>query len=174
MMWFRVVGLIVVVIVIAAMGGWWLMRGQTGAAPAAALPEASKSGDAAAEKQTLPKIDKDALTLPGIIEPYESVPVSAKLTANIAAMKVRDRYSGREGRTALRARRYRPAAGYRRRQTGADAGSGNPPQIEGDPQRRPGAQAGGDGDRADRSGELPQRKRGADPAGGSGPQASTN
>jgi multidrug efflux pump subunit AcrA (membrane-fusion protein) len=90
MMWFRVVGLIVVVIVIAAMGGWWLMRGQTGAAPAAALAEASKSGDAAAEKQTLPKIDKDALTLPGIIEPYESVPVSAKLTANIASMKVRD------------------------------------------------------------------------------------
>ena len=90
MMWFRVVGLIVVVIVIAAMGGWWLIRGQAGPAPAAALAETPKSGDAAVEKQPLPKIDKDALTLPGIIEPYESVPVSAKLTANIAAMKVRD------------------------------------------------------------------------------------
>jgi multidrug efflux pump subunit AcrA (membrane-fusion protein) len=90
MMWLRVFVLIVLVIAIAAAGGWWLMRGQTGPAPTAALAEAPKSGDAAAEKQVLPKIDKDALTLPGIIEPYESVPVSARITANIASMKVRD------------------------------------------------------------------------------------
>jgi len=90
MMWLRVLGLIFLVIATAAMGGWWLMRGQTGPAPTAALAEAPKGDTAAAKEQVLPKIDKDALTLPGIVEPYESVPVSARITANIASMKVRD------------------------------------------------------------------------------------
>ncbi len=92
MMWFRVLGLIVVVIVIAAMGGWWLMRGQTAAPPIGASADRLKAdaGAAAPRSEPLPKIDRDTLTLPGIVEPYESVPVSARLTANIASMKVRD------------------------------------------------------------------------------------
>jgi len=55
-----------------------------------AAPSRQAEPLAAATATPLPKIDRDSLTLPGIVEPYESVPVSAKLTATIVSMKVRD------------------------------------------------------------------------------------
>lgn len=88
--WLRVLGLIAFVAALAVAGGWWMMREQTAPPPATAVAETPKTEEAAAAQQVLPRIDKDSLTLPGIIEPYESVPVSARLTANIASMKVRD------------------------------------------------------------------------------------
>lgn len=92
MMWVRVFGLIVLVIVLAAFGGWWLLRGQPVGSPTAVRAEETKASAAGAAPQSepLPMIDRDVLTLPGMVEPYESVPVSSKTTANIASMKVRD------------------------------------------------------------------------------------
>ena len=91
-MWLRVFGLIVFVVALAVVGGWWILRGQTGQVPTAGRAEAleTDSGDVSPKPAPPPKIDPDTLTLPGIVEPYESVPVSSKITANIASMKVRD------------------------------------------------------------------------------------
>ncbi len=90
--WLRIVGLLGFVAVLAVGGGWWMMHGQGGMA--ASSPTQSANADtattAAPEPKPLPAIDRDSLTLPGVIEPYESVPVSAKLTAAIASMQVRD------------------------------------------------------------------------------------
>jgi multidrug efflux pump subunit AcrA (membrane-fusion protein) len=91
--WLRILGLLMFVGVLAVAGGWWMMRGQTREGSGAAkvvppAPDDSSMGSSATA--SLPKIDRSKLTLPGIIEPYESVPVSAKLTANIASLKVRD------------------------------------------------------------------------------------
>jgi HlyD family secretion protein len=92
--WLRILGLLLFVGLLAVGGGWWMMRGQGG--PPAATPNSvgqepapAKTEDTA-DAKPLPPIDRDALTLPGVIEPYESVPVSAKLTAAIASMHVRD------------------------------------------------------------------------------------
>jgi HlyD family secretion protein len=85
--WLRILGLLVFVVVLAGAGGWYMMR-QAAPAPAAVSP---KSTSAPAEETTPPpKIDRNTLVLPGVIEPYESVPVSPKLTASIASLKVRD------------------------------------------------------------------------------------
>ncbi len=98
--WLRILGLLLFVAALAVGGGWWMMRGQGGSAavvpeqPAKAAPVGADSirPDVAegARSAPLPEIDRDSLTLPGVIEPYESVPVSAKLTAAIASMHVRD------------------------------------------------------------------------------------
>ncbi len=97
--WLRIVGLLAFVLALAAVGGWWMMRGvrgQSGAlAPSEPLP--GEVSAAAAEPSPLLKIDPNKLVLPGVIEPYESVPVSAKLTANIASLKVRDGSTVRKG-----------------------------------------------------------------------------
>ncbi len=89
--WMRILGLLIFVFVLAGAGGWWMMRGQGGAdlSPMAAPAIAAATTDAPA-LSPLPKIDRNRLVLPGVIEPYESVPVSAKLTANIASLMVRD------------------------------------------------------------------------------------
>ncbi|NIM07274.1 MAG: HlyD family efflux transporter periplasmic adaptor subunit [Armatimonadetes bacterium] len=97
--WLRIFGLLVFVAAIAVVGGWWMMRGQGGQI---SLPEPTEPAQAetiAEEPKhlSLPKIDPNKLTYPGIIEPYESVPVSAKLTANIASLKVRDGSVVRKG-----------------------------------------------------------------------------
>jgi len=90
--WLRILGLLIFVAVLALAGGWWMMRGQMGESPI--VPDASESttDDASATAQTpsFPQIDRNRLVLPGVIEPYESVPVSARLTANIASLTVRD------------------------------------------------------------------------------------
>ena len=90
--WLRILGLLMFVAVLALAGGWWMMRGQMGESPI--VPDASESttDDASATAQTssFPQIDRNKLVLPGVIEPYESVPVSARLTANIASLTVRD------------------------------------------------------------------------------------
>jgi multidrug efflux pump subunit AcrA (membrane-fusion protein) len=91
--WLRILGLLMFVAALALAGGWWMMRGQMGESPTA--PEASPStadaaSAAAPEAPSFPRIDRNRLVLPGVIEPYESVPVSAKLTANIASLTVRD------------------------------------------------------------------------------------
>jgi multidrug efflux pump subunit AcrA (membrane-fusion protein) len=90
--WLRILGLLTFVVVIAGVGGWWMMRGTTGQSRVAASPEpeAQETTPAAPEPSPLLKIDRNKLVLPGVIEPYESVPVSAKLTANIASLRVRD------------------------------------------------------------------------------------
>jgi len=84
--------LLIFVAALAVGGGWWMMRGTTGRSPQAAPPEPAAATPVAPpiEPSPLPKIDRDKLVLPGVIEPYESVPVSAKLTAAIASMHVRD------------------------------------------------------------------------------------
>ena len=90
--WLRILGLLIFVAVLALAGGWWMMRGQMGESPT--VPDASESttDDASATAQTpsFPQIDRNRLVLPGVIEPYESVPVSARLTANIASLTMRD------------------------------------------------------------------------------------
>jgi len=90
--WLRILGLLVFVAALAGGGGWWMMRSQGGSAPVApAQPAAAETtANADSNSKPLPAMNRDVLTLPGVIEPYESVPVSAKLTANIASMKVRD------------------------------------------------------------------------------------
>jgi len=90
--WIRVLGLLLFVGLLAAGGGWWMMRGQGGAGAVLPTTNADPTGEApsASDTEPLPPTDRDTLTLPGMIEPYESVPVSAKLTAAIASMHVRD------------------------------------------------------------------------------------
>ncbi len=93
--WLRILGLLVFVATLAVGGGWWMMRGQGGSAaisPAKADTSATDTAPPASDVKStpLPAPDRDSLTLPGVIEPYESVPVSAKLTAAIASMQVRD------------------------------------------------------------------------------------
>jgi multidrug efflux pump subunit AcrA (membrane-fusion protein) len=89
--WLRILGLLTFVIVLAAAGGWWIIRGQAGGAPP--VPSREPAGDAATpapEPSPLLTIDRSRLVLPGVVEPYESIPVSANLTATIASMRVRD------------------------------------------------------------------------------------
>ncbi len=92
--WIRILGLLLFVGLLAVGGGWWMMRGQGGGSAVLPLPTASVDAthEAASvpDNKPLPPIDRDSLTLPGVIEPYESVPVSAKLTATIASIRVRD------------------------------------------------------------------------------------
>ncbi len=90
--WIRILGLLTFVVVLAGAGGWWMMRGATGQGGPAPPPESRPSEMASSAPEPLPllKIDRSRLVLPGVVEPYESVPVSAKVTANIAALKVRD------------------------------------------------------------------------------------
>ncbi len=95
--WFRILGLLVFVGVLALAGGWWMMRGQGGAAPSAsdtAKPEPTAS---VSEEKPLPAPNKNSLTLPGVIEPFEAIPVSARLTATIASLTVRDGSAVRKG-----------------------------------------------------------------------------
>ena len=77
---------------LAVCGVWWAIRGRSDAAVPPRPPSASvgTASLAVPEPRRLPTIDGDSLTLPGVIEPYESIPVSAKLTAAIASMHVRD------------------------------------------------------------------------------------
>ncbi len=87
--WLRILGLLVLVIGIAVAGGWWMMRGQLG--NAATTKEAAAAEETSAKEEApLPRPDNSVLTLPGVIEPYESIPVSSKLNATITAMMVRD------------------------------------------------------------------------------------
>jgi multidrug efflux pump subunit AcrA (membrane-fusion protein) len=87
--WLRILGLLVLVVGIAVAGGWWMMRGQLG--DTAAAKEARVAEETAAKEEVpLPRPDTSVLTLPGVIEPYESIPVSSKLNATITAMMVRD------------------------------------------------------------------------------------
>jgi multidrug efflux pump subunit AcrA (membrane-fusion protein) len=87
--WLRILGLLVLVVGIAVAGGWWMMRGQLG--DVAAAKEAKATEETAAKQGVpLPRPDNSVLTLPGVIEPYESIPVSSKLNATITAMMVRD------------------------------------------------------------------------------------
>ena len=91
--WLRILGLLVFVGVLAIGGGWWMMRGQMGEGPGAeevVPPTAADTRATSSGTASIPRINPNRLTLPGIIQPYESVPVSAKLTANIASLKVRD------------------------------------------------------------------------------------
>jgi len=90
--WLRILGLLLFVVVLAGAGGWWMMRGQGGQASltAAAEPVAGETSSASSEPSPLLKVDRNKLVLPGVIEPYESIPVSAKLTANISSLRVRD------------------------------------------------------------------------------------
>jgi multidrug efflux pump subunit AcrA (membrane-fusion protein) len=87
--WIRILGLLLFVGLLAVGGGWWMMRGQGGTV-LPAEPAEAHAASVASESKPLPAVDRDTLTLPGVIEPYESVPVSAKLTAAIASMHVRD------------------------------------------------------------------------------------
>jgi multidrug efflux pump subunit AcrA (membrane-fusion protein) len=89
--WLRILGLLLFVGVLAGAGGWYLTRAPGGSGPVAAPAAAATvpASDAKAEAPA-PKIDRNSLVLPGVIEPYESVPVSAKLTAAIASLTVRD------------------------------------------------------------------------------------
>ncbi len=89
--WLRILGLLAFVVVLAGAGGWWIMRGHIGEiAPAPSPERAAADLDAERKPSPLLTIDRNRLVLPGVVEPYESVPISAKLTANIAAMRVRD------------------------------------------------------------------------------------
>ena len=101
--WLRIAGLLLFVATLAAAGGWWVIGVEHGSAvlaPEASVGAETVSPDVAEGARTAPlsEINRDALarpgmgalTLPGVIEPYESVPVSAKLTASIASMEVRD------------------------------------------------------------------------------------
>ena len=89
--WLRIIGLLAFVVAIAVTGGWYMMRSGMRQAPTAdAEPSPVRDVAPAPEQSPLFTIDRSKLVLPGVIEPYESIPVSAKLTANIAAMKVRD------------------------------------------------------------------------------------
>ena len=93
--WIRILGLLIFVGLLAIGGGWWMMRRQGASDTVPPTPTASadtNTNEAASAlgMRPLPPIDRDSLTLPGVIEPYESVPVSAKLTAAIASMHVRD------------------------------------------------------------------------------------
>jgi len=96
--WLRLLSLLAFVVILAGVGGWWMMRGQTGQSLVTA-PDKPTAEDAAAGAPEPPplKIDRNTLTLPGVIEPYESVPVSARLTANIASLRVRDGSSVAKG-----------------------------------------------------------------------------
>jgi multidrug efflux pump subunit AcrA (membrane-fusion protein) len=66
-----------------------MMRGQLGNA-ATTKGAAAAEETSAKEEAPLPRPDNSVLTLPGVIEPYESIPVSSKLNATITAMMVRD------------------------------------------------------------------------------------
>lgn len=100
--WLRILGLLLFVGVIAVGGGWWMMRGQGGdslpalkeAAPAP-VQSAQEKGPSA--EKTLLAPASNELVVPGVIEPYETVPISAKQTANITSLLVRDGSSVKKG-----------------------------------------------------------------------------
>ena len=95
--WFRILLLLLLVIGLAVGGGWWMIRSQLGTEK---VPVTAPSAPprAAVEKTTsVTFATKDTITLPGVIEPYESLPVSAKLTASIASLPVREGSTVRKG-----------------------------------------------------------------------------
>jgi HlyD family secretion protein len=87
--WFRILGLLVFVAALAGVGGWWLMRGQGGATPAVKATATANTTAGQPPPNTRPARG-DVLTLPGVIEPFEAIPVSANLTAAISRLLVRD------------------------------------------------------------------------------------
>ncbi|RJQ40265.1 MAG: HlyD family efflux transporter periplasmic adaptor subunit [Dehalococcoidia bacterium] len=87
-MWLRILLLLLFVGVLAVGGGWWMLRGQEGAI---APPIQQTKATSVENTETEPIVDNpDSFTLPSVIEPFEAIPVSAKLTANIASLLVRD------------------------------------------------------------------------------------
>jgi HlyD family secretion protein len=84
----RLLALLGFVVLVAGAGGWWMIRGSAEPPTATAPPSAKPPETAGAP--VLPKADRDSLTLPGVIEPFEAVPVSSRLSANIAALYVRN------------------------------------------------------------------------------------
>lgn len=94
--WLRVLAVFLLVGLAAGYGGWRLMHGENATTDNVAT-EAPPPTSAQAAPSPAPLATRDSLVLPGIIEPYESIPVSAKLTASIAAMRVRDGSTVRKG-----------------------------------------------------------------------------
>jgi len=88
--WFRILGLLLFVGALAAGGGWWVMRGQGGATPPVKQTDTAEAADADKPSRTEWQTRGDVLTLPGLIEPFEAIPVSARLTAAISRLLVRD------------------------------------------------------------------------------------
>ena len=90
--WLRILCLFIFIALIAVGGGWWIMRGQMEGAPPPPPPaNNTNSSPASSNKVAQTSIrTNEVLTLPGVIEPFEAVPVSANLTANIGRLLVRD------------------------------------------------------------------------------------
>jgi len=87
--WLNIIVLFVFVCALALAGGWWMMRGQGREVPAKVEAAAVSPDMSKAAPVTNPS-KGDVLTVPGVIEPFEAVPVSSKLSANIASLYVRD------------------------------------------------------------------------------------
>ncbi len=95
--WLRILGLLVFVGVLALAGGWWMMHGQGGSGPSVADSSKAAPVTPVSDEKPLPAPNKNSLTLPGVIEPFEAIPVSARLTATIASLTVRDGSAVRKG-----------------------------------------------------------------------------
>jgi multidrug resistance efflux pump len=87
--WINIIVLFLFVCALALAGGWWMMRGQTPERPPKAEAASSSVETSKTEAAASPS-KADVLTIPGVIEPFEAVPVSSKLSANIASLYVRD------------------------------------------------------------------------------------
>ena len=92
--WLRLLLLLLLVLALAIGGGWWMMHGQVTAPPSPPAPPVAVPAE---NSPPLKATHDGSLTLPNVIEPYESVPVSTNLTASIASLVVRDGETVRKG-----------------------------------------------------------------------------
>ena len=76
--WIRIVLLLLMVLALAVGGGWWMMRGQLGGNSSTTPPPKAAPKPPADPAPTVTFAKGEAITLPGVIEPYESLPVAAR------------------------------------------------------------------------------------------------
>jgi HlyD family secretion protein len=93
--WLRILGILIFVGGLSLLGVWWLVRGQSGETPREAPAPVETAPVPEAPPPAMPA--NNNLVLSGVIEPYETVPVSSKFTANLARLLVRQGETVRKG-----------------------------------------------------------------------------
>jgi multidrug efflux pump subunit AcrA (membrane-fusion protein) len=93
--WLRIIMLLIFVGGVAMTGGWLVLRGDTPELPKIAADEPPAIEES--RPQDIPVPDTNSITLSSIIEPFEAIPISARITANISGLSVRDGSTVRKG-----------------------------------------------------------------------------
>jgi HlyD family secretion protein len=100
--WLRAAVLLCFVILLAIAGGWWVVRGLSSNTPALKAEQETSPSEAAGAETVktdapLPLPDQNTLSSTGVIEPFETLPVSPRITAPISRMLVREGSLVRKG-----------------------------------------------------------------------------